>query len=238
MASLGSRSIPLEELLFDRAWPALLFVLFLYARVVKLGQTLNSAAEQGRNALTLAADVAHQTGTVVFFGLVVVLFIVRRPTLGARSGALGAIVALAGTVALTLFAAADLVHGVFGLDPLRQSDDWRVLAVSAALALGGTAFAAVSLATLGRCFGVFPEARGLVTRGPYRFVRHPVYLGEFISGLGLLLPIFSPWTLAVFIAFIALQIWRMVNEERVLAAAFPEYAAYRKRTSRLVPGVF
>ena len=238
MASLGSRSVSWEGLLFDRTWPALLFVLFLYARVVKLSATLTAASVEGRSSVALAADVAHQTGTVLFFGLVVVLFIVRRPTVGARSDARGAVVALAGTAALTLFAAADLVHGVIGLGPLQPTTDWRVLALSAALALSGTIVAGVSLATLGRCFGVFPEARGLVTRGPYRFVRHPVYLGEFISGLGLLLPILSPWTAAVFVAFVALQIWRMFNEERALQTAFPDYAFYRDRTSRLIPGLF
>src|SRR5581483_11096310 len=126
----------------------------------------------------------------------------------------------------------------FTVIPTPPSSDWRVLGLSAGLALVGILITLWSLATLGRCFGLFPEARGLVTRGPYRIVRHPVYVGELISGFGLLLPIVSVWTVLVFVAFVCLQLWRTRNEERALQVVFPEYAAYRARTARIVPGIF
>jgi len=80
--------------------------------------------------------------------------------------------------------------------------------------------------------------RGLVTRGPYRWVRHPVYLDEITAMLGLLLPILSARNLAVFALFCALQLWRTRHEEAALAATFPEYADYRRRTPRLLPGLW
>jgi protein-S-isoprenylcysteine O-methyltransferase Ste14 len=94
-----------------------------------------------------------------------------------------------------------------------------------------------SVATLGRCFGVLPEARGLVTRGPYRWVRHPVYLGEIgaCAGLAIASPTLANATLLG--VFGMAQAVRMRFEEQALARAFPEYAEYAARTSALVPGV-
>ena len=103
--------------------------------------------------------------------------------------------------------------------------------------IAGTLFTIWSLATLGRCFGLFPEVRGLVMRGPYRVVRHPVYLGELLSAVGLLLAKPHPVIIGIFAVFVALQYWRTVYEERALAAAYPdEYPAYARRVPRLLPG--
>jgi protein-S-isoprenylcysteine O-methyltransferase Ste14 len=107
--------------------------------------------------------------------------------------------------------------------------------VGDAIALAAWMWLLVSFLALGRCFGLLPEARGLVTRGPYRLVRHPVYLGEFAAVGGLLLA--SPTTRNVLLAagFVAAQAVRMRLEERELGDVFPEYAAYASRTPRLVP---
>jgi len=88
---------------------------------------------------------------------------------------------------------------------------------------------------LGRCFGVLPEARGLVTRGPYRLVRHPVYLGEIAALTGLTIAAPAPVHVAMLAVFIFAQLTRMRLEEAALTEAFPEYAAYAARTSRLLP---
>ena len=90
---------------------------------------------------------------------------------------------------------------------------------------------------LGRCFGILPEARGLVTRGPYRFVRHPVYLGELGAVAGLSIGAPSLWNLLVLVAFYAAQAARMRLEEQALGREFPEYADYGAVTPRLVPRV-
>jgi protein-S-isoprenylcysteine O-methyltransferase Ste14 len=95
----------------------------------------------------------------------------------------------------------------------------------------------VSVATLGRCFGVLPEARGLVTRGPYRWVRHPVYLGELGACAGLVIASPTLANATLLGLFGAAQAVRMRFEERALAGAFPEYAEYAARTSGLVPRV-
>jgi protein-S-isoprenylcysteine O-methyltransferase Ste14 len=82
------------------------------------------------------------------------------------------------------------------------------------------------------------EARKLVTGGPYRIVRHPLYLGEQVSIAGVLLQYLSPAVLFVFAVQIAFQFYRMSCEEKILAATFPEYAEYAKRTWRILPGLY
>jgi protein-S-isoprenylcysteine O-methyltransferase Ste14 len=104
-----------------------------------------------------------------------------------------------------------------------------------AVAVGGSVWIFASVLALGRCFGVLPEARGLVTRGPYRLVRHPVYLGEIAAMAGLTLAAPALSHLAILAVFVFAQSVRMGLEEAALTEAFPEYAAYAARTSRLLP---
>lgn len=102
-----------------------------------------------------------------------------------------------------------------------------------ALVSGGWMLA--STLALGRCFGVLPEARGLVTQGPYRYVRHPLYLGEFGACAGLVVASPSTRNFLLALAFVVAQAARMRMEERELTHQFPEYAAYADRTPRLIP---
>lgn len=83
----------------------------------------------------------------------------------------------------------------------------------------------VSLLTMGRFFGVRPALRGLATRGPYRFVRHPMYLSYVIGDIGYNLQEWNLVTLLlVLIGWMSL-FYRIYAEERVLSQ-HAEWRAY------------
>jgi protein-S-isoprenylcysteine O-methyltransferase Ste14 len=103
------------------------------------------------------------------------------------------------------------------------------------VALASYAWLLASVLALGKCFGILPEARGLVRRGPYRFVRHPVYAGELGAVVGFTIGAPTLWNLFVLLAFYAAQSVRMRLEEKALTREFPEYADYAAVTPRLVP---
>ena len=96
----------------------------------------------------------------------------------------------------------------------------------------GSAASLVVLWRLGRSFSIVPEARKLVTAGPYAWARHPLYAAEIVIVLGLMLQYRQPWAALVGAAVIVLQVTRSVFEERVLGEAFPEYADYKNRVKR------
>jgi protein-S-isoprenylcysteine O-methyltransferase Ste14 len=104
------------------------------------------------------------------------------------------------------------------------------------VAVGFAVWLLVSALFLGRSFGVLPEARALVTRGPYRFSRHPVYLGEIGACVGLAIAAPSARNSAALLVVITAQLLRTRLEERALTEAFPHYADYARATPRLVPG--
>jgi protein-S-isoprenylcysteine O-methyltransferase Ste14 len=106
------------------------------------------------------------------------------------------------------------------------------------LVAAGTAWAVWSLRSLGRSVAVLAQARVLVDRGPYQWVRHPLYTGEIVSSLGLALLAGSLAALAVWLGFCLLQAYRALREEQLLMAAMPAYRGYRARTAALLPGLF
>ena len=99
-------------------------------------------------------------------------------------------------------------------------------------------FSIVCLLTIGKRFGVRPALRGLVTRGPYRFVRHPLYLSYVIAGIGFNLQLSNFATrLLVLIGWTAM-IHRVLAEERIVSRdpGWPGYAEVVRY--RLVPGLW
>jgi len=87
-------------------------------------------------------------------------------------------------------------------------------------------------------FSIFTEARSLVSQGLYRWVRHPLYLGEIISvwGYAFILP--NTITLFSSSLFTVLQVLRAKVEEAKLLQVHPEYALIQAKTGFLLPKFF
>lgn len=86
--------------------------------------------------------------------------------------------------------------------------------------------------------GSNPTKGGLVTTGPYRYVRHPIYAGALVVLAGTLVAHHDVETLiAVGLVAAGLGV-RIAAEERAVVRTYPEYTDYAKRTKRLIPFVF
>jgi protein-S-isoprenylcysteine O-methyltransferase Ste14 len=217
-----AESTPVGGMLLSHVWPACIFALPLGVRV----WGLLHASRDG--SLYAQAALLQEVVSVVFLAQVVVLFVVRRRSLrGEHSTFVPGLVALLGTFALT---------GVAYL-PVSATTSTEALLASSLVIIVGTLWTIWSLAALGRCFGMFAEVRGFVTSGPYRLVRHPVYLGEVVSAVGLLLVKPTAVIVLGFAVFVGLQYWRALFEEHALSRVFPyEYPVYARRVSRFIPG--
>jgi protein-S-isoprenylcysteine O-methyltransferase Ste14 len=123
---------------------------------------------------------------------------------------------------------------------LIQADPAPVIDVTtcAAIILAGDVVALAGYAWLGSSFSILVEARPLVARGPYRLVRHPIYLGQLIATAGVLLLRFSSVNAGAWALFVALQVARAVLEERKMLRATPGYAEYRARTWAFLPPLY
>jgi protein-S-isoprenylcysteine O-methyltransferase Ste14 len=176
---------------------------------------------------TLVLGILSKICTVVFLALMVVMFAVRRVPLRYSIGLYPRFAAGAGTflgIGIVMLPPEELASGLY--------------LTSLLLIIGGTVFAVWAVLTLARSISIMPQARRLVTSGPYRLVRHPLYLGEFVVLLGLALQHVMPWALLLLAVQSVFQFERLRNEERVLALAFPSYEDYMARTARLLPGVY
>jgi protein-S-isoprenylcysteine O-methyltransferase Ste14 len=82
------------------------------------------------------------------------------------------------------------------------------------------------------------EGHELVTSGPYRFVRHPMYAGGFIACIGSAIVVGGAWIfLLVFVG--AIFLWRVGAEDKLMEQQFPnEYPEYKKRTKALIPFIW
>jgi protein-S-isoprenylcysteine O-methyltransferase Ste14 len=93
-------------------------------------------------------------------------------------------------------------------------------------------------AALFRNFGLAPALRGVSVKGPYAFIRHPMYASYFVGQLGFLYAFPTVWNAAIIAVWVAAQFYRMHAEERLLRKD-ALYAAYAAQVRwRLVPGLY
>jgi protein-S-isoprenylcysteine O-methyltransferase Ste14 len=158
--------------------------------------------------------------------LLVYLLVVRDKPVAKSKGAVPRIFAVVGTFAGV---------GILQLPVAQLSLGMQILA---AVLIGlGSLGSFLVLWRLGKSFSIMPEARKLVTGGPYAHARHPLYAVEMITIVGTALQFAAPWSWVLALLVVILLWIRSHFEEQVLAQAYPEYAAYRARTARFIPGI-
>ena len=156
---------------------------------------------------------------------VVIAYLIRRPAraVSRRSGDWA--FALGGTFGGVLFRP-DGAHPPWGLT------------AGFAVQLIGLAVCVTSFLALGRSFGFVAAHRGLVRRGPYAVVRHPIYASYLLLQFGYLLQSISVRNALVLLFASGSNVGRALAEDRVLATN-EQYASYRSTvTWRLIPGVW
>ena len=156
---------------------------------------------------------------------VVIAYLVRRParTVSRRLG--DWLLAFGGTFGGVLFR------------PVGAHPHWGV-AAGLVVQLVGLAICVLSFLALGRSFGFAAADRGLVRRGPYAVVRHPIYASYLLLQSGYLLQSISVRNALVMLFASSCNVSRALVEERLLATN-EQYDAYRTQVRwRLLPGVW
>ncbi len=220
------RAADLRYLIFGRVIPASLYALLGYA-VLR-----NIHASAGGWLAVLGGPVRNSL-YAAFCLIPVVLFVIRPRPRATDHRALPRVLAFAATTMLLLLGTPFLP----ALTRLVVMPAW-VGGVCSMVLLIATAGEVWALLTLGLSFGIFPAARDLVTGGPYRLVRHPLYLFEILGALAIVIPGAQLAPLLLVAAFCAMQARRLGYEEALLRRTLPEWAAWAGGRARLVPGLW
>jgi protein-S-isoprenylcysteine O-methyltransferase Ste14 len=201
------------------------FLLLALAYSLSLPPLLH--ASLGGGGFAAWATIVSRTCMAAFMMILGWLMIARPAPVAHRAGLGPWLMAMAGT------------YGVWLLGFLPKASLSPPLAVASAVAsLVGSGLILVVVLRLGRSFSIVPQARGLVTEGPYALMRHPLYAAEELALIGLAMHVAWYFSLPVVIAHLVLQLQRMNYEEELLTRVFPGYAAYARQTARWVPGVW
>ncbi len=143
-------------------------------------------------------------------------------------------------VAIILIVLFSIRSRVFGGHSATVADPW-LEAIGLAVFLLGLALAVWARVYLGGNWGapmsqkVDPE---LVTTGPYRFIRHPIYSGILLGAIGTAIAVSFYWIVAV-VLLGAYFVYSAAVEERIMGRLFPEaYPLYKRSTKMLVPFIF
>src|SRR2546427_5235607 len=212
-----------RDLLFSRLLPALFFSIFLARQLLFVFGGLQSPRTVSDYLFLLQQCLA-----LAYFTMLVVLYSVRLPKRGTDQRLGVVFIAFTGTFSVILA----------GFLPGGGRRDWLGLPAGL-IATIGLAYSVWGLAYLRRSFSIIPEARRLVTGGPYSLSRHPVYLGEIATALGINIATGGWLSALAIVYFVVCELLRIGWEERILAQAFPsEYPAYARRVPRYLPNPF
>lgn len=175
-------------------------------------------------ALFLVPTFAHEA-------LIAIAFLLRKPLLKQAEGWTPRLAAFGATFIMPVFCivASRWQHGWM------QNSVPPIFVAGTLLWLAGAYLGLWSLFRLRAAFSIVPQARTLVTTGPYRVARHPIYASYLLQYGGVVIAYFTPALMLVYLAWFVVMMLRVSYEESVLASAYPEYAEYRRRVGKFGP---
>lgn len=218
----GTERFVLLERVAGMLWFAVLAMIYLRAVTMAVQQAMHHGA-----GLLGWTPVLSFACSGMFYAILGWLMMQRPAPVARQRGLWPVLIAFLGTYAVWL------------MPLLPAAAPTPITASIAAICISaGSVLIIVCITHLGRSFSIAPQARALVTSGPYRLVRHPLYLAEEIAVIGVLMQFVWWAALVLFTAHLAFQLRRMLYEEEVLGQTFPDYAAYAGRTARLIPGLW
>lgn len=217
-------------IVFGRLVPATFFALLGYAQLMRVVSEVGGLPHPVTAGAVMSGPLP--AALYLLFCVIPVLIYVGRPAPRARDGRLLPRAAgLAGTVMLLVVGA--LPQG----DRLYSPPVW-LGGLSSAISVVAFSLAVYGLLYLRRSLSIIPEVRRLVTGGPYRVVRHPLYGAEILAAFAFVLINPGALAVAVLAPFVLTQLARSRYEERLLTEAYPHYRDYARRTRRLIPFIW
>ena len=220
----------LRFVLFGRLVPATFFALLGYVQLLRVESDVRALPHPA----TLWSVLSGPVPAVLYllFCAIPVFIYIGRPAPRAHDGRiLPRVAALAGTVML-------LVVGALPQGSRLYAPPAWFGGVSTVVSLFAFSLAVYGLLYLRRSLSLIPEVRRLVTGGPYRVVRHPLYAAEILAAFAFALVNPGALAVAVLVPFVLTQLQRSRYEERLLTAAYPHYRTYAEHTRRLIPFIW
>lgn len=194
----------------------------MWFMLLALGVVINIGSSADKPWPSLLSSFCLAT----FYVLLALLTMTRSPAKAQADGILPRIAAFVGTYMPWTIA-------FFG-----KTDQALPNLASTACVLIGMIMMLVTIRQLGRSFSLVPQARNVVQTGPYRWIKHPLYLAEEIAVLGVVLRNPTPLTAVLLVLHIGVQVCRIYYEEDLLRRNCPEYSGYEASRWRLIPHVW
>jgi protein-S-isoprenylcysteine O-methyltransferase Ste14 len=218
-----------QEWLAGKAFPLAIFTLFLVMNGLPLPREIMQVVGDGIH-LYPVMELLRQFFMVGFLLLVIAAYLTRTHAVARAQGfwemVFPMLVLLATFVGMAFLGHTDVSHRT------------ELVAVGLLLTLIGFYFSLWAVWHLRASFGIMAEARSPVTVGPYQYVRHPLYLGESLSMLGLCLAMGTASAFFFWVLWTGMQLARAHIEEGKLARQFDDYRTYRERTRFILPGLY
>lgn len=161
-------------------------------------------------------------GETLLFTVLIVAYLFRSAPVNRSRGVTEIVVPLAGSALPFFLLLSPPAPVVTGNTPLFYGLLWGMT--------GATLLTVWGMWTLRSSFSITVEARQMVTSGPYRLVRHPIYTGEILAAAAVAAIRLSAANALLLLLFISLQLWRTRMEEAKLSTVFPAYREFASRS--------